>query len=209
LPPTFASGCEAPTLVLFLAVVLWKGTAVALRRVTVIAAAIAAAISLFMVGTGLGSGRAALLGVVLVLVAAGILMMGILARVTAGSAVPWLFYVSAIGGGLVGRQAGGGVMVAAIAIVSALVGRRALQKTGYDPLVSRWIDATASLGGTRFRGADLKGAKLHGAMLRNADFRDANIDEAQLGEAGKVEGCVFGRGRAEGRQGPSHPAARP
>jgi hypothetical protein len=183
-------------IVVFLAVVLWKGTAVAVRRVTVIAVAIAAVVALLMVVTGLGSGRAALSAIWLVLVAAGIVLMGIFARVSAGSALPWLFYISAIGGGLMGRQAGGGVLVAAIAIVAALVGKRSLRKKVYDPFVSRWVDTAACVGGTRFRGADLTGANLHGAMLRNSDFRDAQFEASQLEDAGKVESCVFGPRRA-------------
>jgi hypothetical protein len=76
---------------------------VAVRRVTAIAGLLAAAVALVMVVTGFGTGRGALSALWLILVAAGIVVMGILARVSAGSAVPWLFYFSAIGGGLVGR----------------------------------------------------------------------------------------------------------
>jgi hypothetical protein len=190
--------------VVFLAVVLWKGTTVALRRVTAIAAGVALAVALFMVVTGLGSGRAALAGVALVLVAAAILAMGIIARISAGSALPWLFYVSALGGSLFGKSAGGGILVAATAIVSAVVGKRALRKKGYDPLVSRWADTASCLGGTRFRGADLTGAKLRGATLRNSDFRDAHFDDAQFDDVGKVEeSCVFGSRVVRVSKGPT------
>jgi hypothetical protein len=182
----------AAEIVVFLAIVLWKGTAIALRRVTAIAVAIAAAFALLAVVTGLGSGRAALAALWLVLVTAAIVLMGIVARVTAGSAVPWIFYVSAMGGGLIGREAGGGILVAAVAIVAALVGRRALRRKAFDPLESRWVDTAICLGGTRFRGADLTGAKLHGATLRNSDFRDAQFEGSLFDDAGKVESCVFG-----------------
>jgi hypothetical protein len=180
-------------IVVFLAVLLWKDTAFAIRRVTVIAVAVAAIAGLVMAVTGLGSGRAPAEALMLVLVTAAVVLVGIFARVSAGSAAPWLFYVSALGGSLIGREAGGGVLVAAMAIVATLVGRRALGGKRRDPLVSRWVDEAACLGGTRFRGADLTGAKLHGATLRNSDFRDAGFDDSQLGHAGKVESCVFRR----------------
>jgi hypothetical protein len=191
--------------VLFLIVVLWRGMAVALSRVTAIAAAVTLAIALVMVVTGLGSGRAALAALWLVLVAGALVSLGVLARISAGSAVPWLFYVSAVGGGLMGREAGGGILVVAMAIVAALVGRRALGKKRYDPLESRWVDAVACVGGTRFRGADLTGAKLSGATLRNSDFRDAAFDESQLKDVRKVEGCVFKvPAESERRASPRH-----
>jgi hypothetical protein len=75
-----------------------------------------------------------------------------------------------------------------------VVGRRALRKKHYDPLVSRWVDVAACLGGTRFRGADLTGARLHGATLRNSDFRDAHFDDSQFDDIGTMEeSCAFGR----------------
>jgi hypothetical protein len=182
--------------IVFLIVVLWKGTTVALRRVTLIAVAVAAAIGVVIAVTGLGSGVAPVAALLLVLVAAAIVLIGILARVSAGSALPWLFYIAAIGGGLVGREAGGGIMVAAMAIVAALVGKRELRGKSRDPLVHRWVEVTSCLGGTRFRGADLTGAKLHGATLRNSDFRDARVDDSQLKDVNKLESCAFGpRGR--------------
>jgi hypothetical protein len=176
-----------------LVVVLWKGTTFAVRRVTAVAAAVAIVVGIFMVGTGLGSGEAPVAALLLVLVTAAILLMGIFARIAAGAAAPWLFYVSAIGGSLVGREAGGGVLVTAMAIVAALTGRRALRRKGFDPWISRWADEAACLGGTRFRGADLTGAKLHGAMLQNSDFRDVSVDDSQFEHVSKMESCVLRR----------------
>jgi hypothetical protein len=186
----------AAELILFLGVLLWKGTAVALTRVTAVAVAVAAVVGLLGVATGLGSGRAAVFALILIAVAAAIVLLGTVARITAGTGAPWLFYLSAMGGGLMGREAGGGVLVVAIAIVAAIVGRRALRGDRRDAALSRWAEALSCLGGTRFRGADLLGANLRGAKLKNSDFRDATLEASQLESAEEVASCAFDRRRA-------------
>ena len=181
----------AAEMVLFLGVLLWKGTGVALRRVTAVAVAVAAGVGFLAVVTGRGSGRAAAAALILIAVAAAIVLLGTVARISAGAATPWLFYLSAMGGGLMGREAGGGVLVAAIAIVAAIVGKRALKGDRRHPVVSRWSEALSCLGGTRFRRADLTGANLRGAKLKNTDFRNAMLERSQLENANKVSSCAF------------------
>src|SRR5690606_11713252 len=147
----------------------------AVRHVLPVTTALAFAAGLVAMISGAGTGSAALLGLVFIVLAAVLVGLSVLVRATAGTTSQLLFAVVAVAGGLAGGAAGGGITAAAVAIAAMLMARRSATLEPEYPLLARITAAIASRGGTRFRDANLTGANLDHARLVACDFRGANL----------------------------------
>jgi Pentapeptide repeats (8 copies) len=188
-----ASWVIAGELVVSLIVLLWKGFGVALRNVAAATTGAAMLSAVLAILLGAGSGAAAARIVFFVALGLVLVVLGVLVRVAAGTIHGWVFYVVALAGGFATRGAGGGVIVLALAMISALIGKRVLRGDLRYAVLLRSAHAIVSLGGTRFRGADLTDVTFRAARLRNSDFRGARLDRERLADAREVALCTFDR----------------
>jgi hypothetical protein len=175
------------SLFVFLLIAATLGLRVAVRYALPVLLALAAAVGVGFLAFGLGTGIGALAAIVLVL---GMVALASLARTLGGTSNMMLFAVVAISGALSGTLLGGGLAATLIAVLTMLIGRRALKTHAAYPGLSRVTSAVACRGGTSFRGADLTGANLQGAHLRCCDFRGAKLQDVQF-EPAEVHLCRF------------------
>jgi hypothetical protein len=178
------------SLFVFLLIAATLGLRVAVRYALPVLLALAAAVGVGFLAFGLGTGIGALAAIVLVLGMVAIVLLASLARTLGGTSNMMLFAVVAISGALSGTLLGGGLAATLIAVLTMLIGRRALKTHAAYPGLSRVTSAVACRGGTSFRGADLTGANLQGAHLRCCDFRGAKLQYVQF-EPAEVHLCRF------------------
>jgi Pentapeptide repeats (8 copies) len=199
-----ASGISIVEFVALLIVLVWKGFGPAMRNVAGVTTLAAISSAIIAILLGAGSGAAAARIAILVGLGAALVTLGVLVRAAAGTIHAWVFYLVAVVGGLATRGTGGGIVVMALAIVSVIVSKRALGGDPRSGVLSRWAHELLSLGGTRFRGADLREASFRAARLRNSDFRGARLDPRELDRAVEVEMCSF-----DPEPGPPEPGSPP
>lgn len=169
---------------------LWKGIAYAVRHTLPPIAAIAVIGGGIVLATGTGTGIGALAMLAFLAVTVAFVALGALARAVAGTTHLLLFVVAAVSGAVAGRVVGGGLVAAAVAIASAIIGRRALTGSGAYPVLVRETAELACLGGTRFRGADLTDARFDDAHLESTDFRGAVLADTHF-DGATIRQCAF------------------
>jgi hypothetical protein len=183
------------SLLVFLAVGIWRGLRFATRNVLPVTAALAVAAGVIGVISGTGTGIGGLVVLVFLALAAVIVALSVLMRAVAGTTGKLVFSIVAIAGGLAGGTMGGGLTASVVAISAMLMARRSARLEAAYPVLARTTAAIASRGGTRFRNANLAGANLAEARLVACDFRGANLAGARF-DGATLRLCRFDPGVA-------------
>lgn len=180
----------ASVLVVFLVATVVIGLDAAARHVLPVAVLVALTAAIIAMVSNADGELGAVLAGTFVLVACTIVALAAIGRTVGGAGNVFLFAVVAATGALVGGQLEGGLAAAAIALVTMLLGRPALEEHAADDLLSRTGAALACAIGTSFRKADLSGATFVDARLRGTDFRGANLEGARFDNA-DIRLCRF------------------
>ncbi len=182
-----AAYITAAFLVFFTAMASWKGLFKTIRKVLPIMIAIPIVLGLFMLLSGLGTGRGSLFGGYALVLMACMFVVGTISRATAGTlASNILFLVVAIGGGVFGRTLGGGIGTVIMAISCAYISKHALKVDNPDSMLRRIALTAGTWFGTSFKEADLTNASFKGASIKNTDFSKANMTGVNWTDAKKL-----------------------
>lgn len=170
-------GSLALTVLLLLALILWKGFDVAIRIVVVFYAVVVAlniaANLLWEEFELMALARATALIVFLVLA----IFAGTLGRVVGGVFGAWSVAIVAVLGGLATGQAEGGIAGVIVAVSLAIISKRAVRGDRRDRTLRRMGHRVIRRWGTQFVDADLTGADFTGTDASRCDARGARVDD--------------------------------
>jgi len=173
-------------LVIFTGFASWKGIFKAIRNVLPFLIAIPIVLGLFMLLSGLGTGKGAYYGFLVMLLMTLMFVVGTISRVTAGTlASNILFLIVAIGGGFFGRSVGGGLGTIVMAISCAYISKHALKAENPTSMLWKIALSIGTYFGTSFKNADLTQAIFRDASVRNTNFSGANLTEVDWTNAKK------------------------
>jgi len=178
-------------MVLFLVYCYWKGGGTAIRNLIIPAIVLAMVIGVVAYFSGLGTGMGMLYLVLSLLLVVVMMIVGTVARASAGVlSSTLLFIIVAIGGGIFGKSVGGGIGTVVLAIACALISKKALSGAkGFDSLKKIACGITAKYG-TSFRNARLSNANFSQSKVQNADFTNADVSSVNWGDSKKVN-CII------------------
>ena len=176
--------------VFFVAYTYWKGGRNAIMHLMVpifFFCIIVGGMSFFTrAGTGKGM-MYALLALALVVI---MLIVGTVARATAGVLSNILFIIVAATGGIFSKNLGGGIGTFVMAISCALISKRALSGAkGFETIIKITSLFTSRLG-TSFRNCSLVNTDFsQSKTIRNTDFSNADISTTYWGDTKKMN-CI-------------------
>lgn len=172
-------------LVVFVAVMFWRGFDTAVKALLVASAIglvasliirlVAGSVDLVIIGRGIG----------LVLLIALAVISGILARVVGGSFGAWAIPLVALLGGLATGRAEGGLAGLVVMVALVLISKRALHADYRDRTLLDLAHRIVWKWGTRFAAADLTGVDFTGTRVEHSDLRGATTEGARW-EHGRV-----------------------
>lgn len=149
----------------------------------IIAMAIIAAVFRWSgIGTGIGAFYIAFTVVFVVVM----IYIGTVARAAAGSLSNILFIIVAIAGGIFGKSITGGIGPVILAVVCALLSKRALNNVKHFALLRRVIFFMTTRFGTSFRNTNLTNADFSNSVLRNTDFSGADLTGTKWSNSTKL-----------------------
>ena len=166
-----------------------KGGHIAFKTVIIPLIVFAIIIGLIIYLSGIGTGKGMFyLGISLLLV--GVMFItGTVARTIAGSLSNLYFLIVAFSGELFSKSIGGGIGTIILAILCALISKRAVNGAeGFHFLKSIALYVTRKYG-TSFRHAKMANARFSGSKLRNVDFSFTDISLVNWGNARKIN-CI-------------------
>ncbi len=144
----------------------------------------------FVDGTAAGVG--ALYGVGAMLCVFIMLVIGAIARATAGSLQSTiLFMIVAMGGGMFAKSLGGGVGTLVMTVATVLISKKALKNR--NPSLVKYIALRIStFFGTSFRNCDFTGATFKNMKVENCNFSGATIKDVKMINAMHTL-CYYGK----------------
>ena len=163
--------------VVFIGVAIWTGlnnksAKVAIGMVFLVITA--GAVAYFADASATGIGTVYAVGALLLVYI--MLIIGTVARATAGSLQSTLlFLVVAMGGGMFAKSLGGGVGTFIIAAATAIISKKALKSTDSSLVKTIALRISTSFG-TSFKNANLTGASFKDMEVKNCDFNGAKLD---------------------------------
>lgn len=176
--------------IVFIGFSYWKGVGFAIRELIIPAAGIAILVGLASYLSGAGTGLGMIYLLLACLLISVMFIVGVIARVVAGSLSNILFLVVAVAGGLFGKSIGGNIGSVVMAISCALISKRALSgATGFAGLMRIALSVTARFG-TSFRHSNLRHADFSGSRINNTDFTGANEWLTHWGNTKRVN-CII------------------
>jgi len=137
-------------------------------------------------GTGLGMFY---LGLSLVLVTV-MLIVGTIARTTAGTLSNLVFIVVALAGSLFSKNLGGGIGTMVLAISCGLISKKGFKDSDKFGLLAKVSTFITRKFGTSFRDSKLTGGNFSKSVIRNADFTNAEMQSVIWGDS-KKNNCVI------------------
>jgi hypothetical protein len=159
--------------VIFVAVCLWKGMVTAIKHVSLILIGLPVVLSAIIYFSHLGTGKGALYCSVALLLTVLMFIVGTIARATVGTmGSNILFVIVALGGGMFGKSLGGGIGTVVMAVMCAIISKRALQ-AGKDTLLRQIAVSISTRFGTSFKHADLTNANFSDTQIKHTDFSHA------------------------------------
>lgn len=189
----FAGYAISGLFVVFIAVVLWSGLNFRSAKVAVgmiVLIIIVGAVAYFTDASATGIGTVYGVGALLLVIA--MLIIGAVARATAGSLQSTiLFIIVAMGGGMFAKSLGGGVGTLIMAIATAVISKKAL-KSDQDSLVKNLALRISTSFGTSFKNSDLTGASFKDVEVKNCDFNGARLSNITLDNV-KESLCYYGQ----------------
>lgn len=127
-----------------------------------------------------GAGIGALYGVATLLLVFIMLLIGAIARATAGSLQSTLlFMIVAMGGGIFAKSLGGGIGTLIMTIATVVISKKAL-KSNKDSLIKNITLRISTAFGTSFKNTNLSGASFNDMVIKNSNFQGAQMDNIKL-----------------------------
>jgi hypothetical protein len=164
-------------MVIFVLLAIWKGGKNTLVSVIVtIAAVLLTGLISYIsgIGTGIGSLYASLALVLFV----AMIIVGTIARASAGTlSSNIIFLIVAVGGGMFGKNLGGGLGTVILAVACAVISKSVLSGKGDFPLIKKIALTVGSYFGTSFKNADLTGADFSESEIKNTNFSGAKLSD--------------------------------
>jgi len=175
---------------LFIVYAWQKGGSTAFKTLIVPIIVFAVMVAVIIYLSGVGSGKGIFyLGISLLLT--GIMLItGTIARTIAGSISNIYFLIVAFSGELFSKSIGGGIGTIILAILCALISKRAVGgAAGFDLLKNIALFVTRKYG-TSFRNAKMANARFSGSKLRNIDFSYTDVSLVNWGNARRIN-CII------------------
>ncbi len=173
--PSGAAGIVV-ILVVFVAVVFWKGIDAAFKTFGVTFAIVLALSLIVRLVWGSIDVAVAARGIGLALVLALAVLAGILGRVVGGTFGAWAIAVVAVLGGIAAGRAEGGLAALVVSVSLVVISKRTLRADPRDRTLRRAAHWIVSRWGTRFVDADLTTADFSGTTADHCDITGATID---------------------------------
>jgi hypothetical protein len=167
-----------------------KGGHIAFKSLIIPLIVFAIMIALIIYLSGIGTGKGMFyLGISLLLV--GIMFItGTVARTIAGSLSNIYFLIVAISGELFSKSIGGGIGTIVLAILCAMISKRAVSGAeGFHLLKNIALYVTRKYG-TSFRNAKMANTRFSGSKLRNIDFSFTDVSLVNWGNARRMN-CII------------------
>lgn len=178
--------------IVFTAFAIWSGLNYKTARVAMVML-----IVVIIVGMGsyivdaTAAGVGALYGLAALLLLFAMLVIGTVARATAGSLRSTIiFIIVALGGGIFAKSLGGGIGTLIMTIATAVISKRALSNP-QDSLVKTIALRISTAFGTSFKNADLSGATFSNMEMKNCNFDGAKLDNIILKDVTETL-CYYG-----------------
>lgn len=179
--------------VVFIGVAVWTGLnnkSAKVAVVMIVLIIIVGAVAYFTDASATGIGTVYGVGALLLVIA--MLIIGTVARATAGSLQSTvLFIIVAMGGGMFAKSLGGGVGTLIMATATAIISKKAL-KSADSSLVKTIALRISTSFGTSFKNADLTGASFKDMEVKNCDFNGARFGDITLDNVTETL-CYYGR----------------
>jgi prepilin signal peptidase PulO-like enzyme (type II secretory pathway) len=175
---------------MFILYYFWKGGSRVLRHVVLPVLAVVILIGAVGYFSGWGSGLGMFyLGLSMILVTV-MLIVGTIARTTAGTLSNLVFIVVALAGSLFSKNLGGGIGTMVLAIACGLISKKAFKDSEKYSLLSQVSTYITRKFGTSFRGSKLTGGNFSKSVIRNADFTNADISSVNWAGS-KKNNCII------------------
>jgi uncharacterized protein YjbI with pentapeptide repeats len=174
---------------IFILYYFWKGGSKAIRHlvIPVLVLVILTGVIGYLTEWGTGMGML-YLGLSLILIVV-MLVVGTIARTTAGTLSNILFIVVALAGSLFSKSLGGGIGTMFLAISCGVISNSAFKSSEKFSLLSKVSGFITKKFGTSFRDSKLTGGNFSKASISNADFTNADIASVNWGDAKKLN-CI-------------------
>jgi hypothetical protein len=186
---------SAGTLSVFITVAFivyaWRnGGGVAIKQVAlpIVVFSILVAVIIYLTGIGTGKGMF-FLGISLILVVI-MFITGTIARVAAGSLSKIIFWVVALSGEAFSKSVGGGIGTILLAILCAMISKRAISGAKGFELLHRLALYITGKFGTSFQRAKMANARFSQSKIRNADFSNTDISLINWGNSKRIN-CII------------------
>lgn len=170
----------------------WRaGGGVAIRTMAlpiIIFSALIAAI-IYLSGAGTGKGMF-YLAVSLVLVVV-MLITGTIARTVAGSLSKVIFWIVALSGEFFGKTLGGGIGTILLAIICAMISKRAMNGAKGFELLNKMALYITGRFGTSFRNSKMANTRFSQSKIKNADFSRTDVSLINWGNSKRIN-CIIG-----------------
>jgi hypothetical protein len=186
------AGSLALLITILFTIYAWRkggGTAIWSLAVPIVVFAVIMGAIIYLTGMGTGKGMF-YLGISLILIVV-MFITGTIARTVAGSLSGILFWVVALSGELFSKSLGGGIGTIILAIIYAMISKKALSGApGYNLLRKIAMHITTRYG-TSFRNTKMANARFSQSKIRNADFTDTDLSLINWGNSKRIN-CIMG-----------------
>lgn len=184
-----AGWIAAISILLFIIYSIWKGLGKAVRYLIIPICIIAILFGTTVYVTGVGEGKGSFFIVLSFFLTVVMFIIGTIARAVAGELSNILFMIVALGGGIFGKNIGGGIETVVMAISCAVISKRALAGVkGFESFKKISSFATKRFG-TSFRNSKLANANFSQSKIKNADFTNADISTVNWNDSKKFS-CI-------------------
>jgi hypothetical protein len=170
----------------------WRnGGGVAIRTVALPIIIFSILVSAIIYLSGAGTGKGMLyLGISLILVVV-MLITGTIARTVAGSLSKVIFWIVALSGEIFGKSVGGGIGTILLAIICAMISKRAMKgNKGFELLNKMALYITGRFG-TSFRNSKMANTRFSQSKIKNVDFSHTDVSLINWGNSKKIN-CIIG-----------------
>jgi hypothetical protein len=165
------------------------GVAIRTMALPIIIFSILIAAIIYLSGAGTGKGMF-YLGISLILVVV-MLTTGTIARTVAGSLSKVIFWIVALSGELFGKTVGGGIGAILLAIICAMISKRAMNGAKGFELLNKMSLFITGRYGTSFRNSKMANTRFSKSKIKNADFSHTDISLINWGNSKRIN-CIIG-----------------
>jgi len=174
---------------LFIIYSFWKGGAKAIRQLVLPLLGVVIIIGAVGYFSGWGTGVGMFYMALSMIIITVMLIVGTIARTTAGTLSNLVFIVVALAGSMFSNSVGGGIGTMVLAISCGLISKKAFKDSEKFGLLAKVSNFITRKFGTSFRGSKLAGGNFSRSVIRNADFTNADISSVIWGDS-KKNNCI-------------------